>query len=122
MNTATVRSISSGLSQKGVRNHNERLLLSLLLRHGSLPASELSRRAGLSPPTISAILKRLEAEAIHISRKIVNPRLIDTIRCAGFSVCVYTVNDEKTRSYLKASGANGVITDFPQRFTAEASD
>lgn len=64
MNTAVVRNISTGLSQKGVRNHNERLLLSLLLRHGSLPASELSRRAGLSPPTISAILKRLEADGL----------------------------------------------------------
>ncbi|CTQ48520.1 ROK family transcriptional regulator [Jannaschia donghaensis] len=64
MSTAVVRSISTGLSQKGVRNHNERLLLSLLQRHGSLPASDLSRRAGLSPPTVSAILKRLEADGL----------------------------------------------------------
>lgn len=64
MSTAVVRSISSGLSQKGVRNHNERLLLSLLLRHGALSGSELSRRAGLSPPTVSAILKRLETDGL----------------------------------------------------------
>ena len=64
MSTAVVRSISTGLSQKGVRDHNERLLLSLLLRHGSLPASELARRAGLSPPTVSGILKRLETEGL----------------------------------------------------------
>ncbi|SDZ17439.1 transcriptional regulator, MarR family [Jannaschia faecimaris] len=64
MSNSVVRTISTGLSQKGVRNHNERLLLSLLLRHGSLPASDLSRRAGLSPPTVSAILKRLESDGL----------------------------------------------------------
>ncbi len=64
MSEAIVRSISTGLSQKGVRNHNERLLLSLLLRHGALPASDLARRAGLSPPTVSAILKRLEIDGL----------------------------------------------------------
>ena len=64
MENAVVRSISSGLSQKGVRNHNERLLLSLLQRHGHMPGSDLARRAGLSPPTVSAILKRLESDGL----------------------------------------------------------
>ena len=64
MENAVVRSISAGLSQKGVRNHNERLLLSLLQRHGDLPGSDLARHAGLSPPTVSAILKRLENEGL----------------------------------------------------------
>ncbi|WP_298437442.1 ROK family transcriptional regulator [uncultured Jannaschia sp.] len=59
-----VTQISAGLSQKGVRAHNERLLLSLLQRHGGLPASELARRAGLSPPTVSVILRRLESEGV----------------------------------------------------------
>ena len=62
MDDGLVRSISSGLSQRGVRDHNERLLLSLLQRHGGLPAIDLARRAGLSPPTVSSILRRLEAE------------------------------------------------------------
>ncbi len=62
MDDGVVRSISTGLSQKGVRNHNERLLLSLLQRHGELPGSDLARLAGLSPPTVSAILKRLEKD------------------------------------------------------------
>jgi len=64
MDDGLVRSISTGLSQKGVRDHNERLLLSLLQRHGAMPASDLSRRANLSPPTVSGILRRLEAEGI----------------------------------------------------------
>ncbi|SEK77357.1 ROK family transcriptional regulator [Pacificibacter marinus] len=64
MEETVVRKISAGLSQKGVRNHNERLLLSLLQRHGDLPGSDLSRLAGLSPPTVSAILRRLENDGI----------------------------------------------------------
>lgn len=64
MEDGLVRSISSGLSQKGVRDHNERLLLSLIQRHGALPGSDLARIANLSPPTVSAILRRLETDGL----------------------------------------------------------
>ncbi|SUZ33275.1 N-acetylglucosamine repressor [Roseibaca ekhonensis] len=64
MEDGLVRSISTGLSQKGVRDHNERLLLSLLQRHGPMPGSDLSKLAELSPPTVSSILRRLESEGI----------------------------------------------------------
>ncbi|MEL6959906.1 MAG: ROK family transcriptional regulator [Pseudomonadota bacterium] len=64
MDDGSVREISAGLSQSGVRDHNERLLLSLIQRHGGLPASDLSKRAGLSPPTVSTILRRLEGEGL----------------------------------------------------------
>lgn len=61
---AAAQSLSPGLSQRGVRDHNERLLLSQLQRQGAMPASELARFSGLSPPTVSTILKRLEAESL----------------------------------------------------------
>ena len=64
MDDGLVRSISVGLSQRGVRDHNERLLLSLIQRHGALSGSDLSRLAGLSPPTVSSILRRLEEEGL----------------------------------------------------------
>ena len=64
MEDGLIRSISTGLSQKGVRDHNERLLLSLLQRNGPLPGSDLSKLAKLSPPTVSSILRRLEGEGI----------------------------------------------------------
>ncbi|MCO4847796.1 MAG: ROK family protein [Yoonia sp.] len=64
MDDGLIRSISVGLSQKGVRDHNERLLLSLLQRNGPMPGSDLSRLAGLSPPTVSGILRRLETEGL----------------------------------------------------------
>lgn len=64
MEDGLVRSLSLGLSQSGVRDHNERLLLSLIQRHGGMPASDLSKRASLSPPTVSSILRGLEAEGL----------------------------------------------------------
>ncbi|MFA8442620.1 ROK family transcriptional regulator [Yoonia sp.] len=64
MDDGLIRSISTGLSQKGVRDHNERLLLSLLQRNGPMPGSDLSKLAKLSPPTVSSILRRLESEGI----------------------------------------------------------
>ena len=64
MEDGLIRSISTGLSQKGVRDHNERLLLSLLQRNGPMPGSDLSLLAKLSPPTVSSILRRLKGEGI----------------------------------------------------------
>ena len=69
MDDTFVTSISTGLSQKGVRDHNERLLLSLLQRHGSLPAPDLARLSSLSAPTISAILRKLEADGLLMRGK-----------------------------------------------------
>src|SRR6056300_102118 len=64
MDDAQVKSLSIGLSQKGVRDHNERLILSLIQRHGSLPGSVLAKLADLSAPTVSGILRQLEADGL----------------------------------------------------------
>src|SRR5690606_30429527 len=55
---------SGGVNQQGVRDHNERLILSTIQRHGALPGSDLARMAGLSPQTVSVILRGLEQEGI----------------------------------------------------------
>ncbi len=59
MDDAPVRTLSMGLSQRGVRDHNERLLLSLIQRHDALPGSDLAKLARLSPPAVSGILRQL---------------------------------------------------------------
>ncbi|WP_123793274.1 ROK family transcriptional regulator [Pacificibacter maritimus] len=64
MEDQMVRTLSVGLSQKGVRDHNERLLLSLIQRNDAIAGSDLAKLAGLSPPTVSGILRRLEAEGL----------------------------------------------------------
>lgn len=60
MERAEVRALSFGANQQGVRQHNERLILSLIQRNGALPGSDLARMAGLSPQTVSVILRGLE--------------------------------------------------------------
>ncbi|MDV4169945.1 ROK family transcriptional regulator [Rhodovulum sp. FJ3] len=62
MTTTEVRKFSGGVNQRGVRDHNERLLISTIQRHGALPGSDLARLSGLSPQTVSVILRSLESE------------------------------------------------------------
>ena len=40
--------IHRGTNQSGMRDHNERLVLSLVRRHGSLAKSDIARMTGLS--------------------------------------------------------------------------
>lgn len=59
-----LKGLSSGVNQRGVRNYNERLLLSMFMRHGPLPGSDLARMAELSPQTVSVILRKLESDGL----------------------------------------------------------
>ncbi|MGB3406847.1 MAG: ROK family transcriptional regulator [Jannaschia sp.] len=51
-------------TQGGVRDHNERLLLSMINRMGAVSGSELARLAGLSAQTVSVILRSLERDGL----------------------------------------------------------
>jgi predicted NBD/HSP70 family sugar kinase len=53
-----------GSSQTGVRLYNERLVLSLVRTHKSLPKAEIARLTGLSPQTVSVIVRQLEREGL----------------------------------------------------------
>ncbi|TDT77089.1 MarR family transcriptional regulator [Litoreibacter halocynthiae] len=64
MDGSKIRSLSGGANQSGLRNHNERLLLSMLQRGGAMPGSDLARIAGLSPQTVSVILRKLEKDGL----------------------------------------------------------
>ena len=55
---------SRGTNQSGVRLYNERLVLSLVRRHGSLAKAEIARLTGLSAQTISVIMRQLEADGL----------------------------------------------------------
>lgn len=63
---SVVRTLSNGVNQKGVRDHNERLILSLLQRSGEVPGSEIARQTHLSAQTVSVILRKLEADGLLI--------------------------------------------------------
>ncbi|MBY0351924.1 MAG: ROK family protein [Tabrizicola sp.] len=47
-----------------MRDHNERLVLSLVRRHGALPKSDIARMTGLSAQTVSVIMRGLEEEGL----------------------------------------------------------
>ncbi len=66
MDGSKIRTLSGGVNQSGLRDHNERLLLSMLQRNGPMPGSDLARIAGLSPQTVSVILRKLEGDGLLI--------------------------------------------------------
>lgn len=53
-----------GTNQSGMRAHNERLVLTLIRRHGALPKSEIARLTGLSAQTVSVIMRALEDDGL----------------------------------------------------------
>ncbi len=55
-----------GSNQSGMRAFNERLVLTLLRRHGRLSKSEIARVTGLSAQTVSVIMRQLEQEHLLI--------------------------------------------------------
>ncbi|MCB1380786.1 MAG: ROK family transcriptional regulator [Alphaproteobacteria bacterium] len=56
--------LSAGTTQSGVRLYNERLVLSLIRRHGSLPKAEIAKLTRLSAQTVSVIVRQLEADGL----------------------------------------------------------
>lgn len=56
--------LTGGVNQRGVRDHNERLILSVLQRYGPTPGADVARLTGLSPQTISIIFRELESDGI----------------------------------------------------------
>jgi glycerophosphoryl diester phosphodiesterase len=94
-----------------VSSFNHEYLMKLKIENPAISTAALVRKA---PPNPVDTLKRLNADALHVSRKIVTPEIIKQVCDAGYFVNVFTVNDEKTRHQLKTAGASGIITDFPQ--------
>ncbi len=53
-----------GTNSLGVRDHNERLVLTLVRRHGPLAKAQIARLSGLSAQTVSVIVRALEADGL----------------------------------------------------------
>lgn len=67
--TGGKRALSRGTTQTGVRLYNERLALSLVRLHGTLPKAEIARLTGLSAQTVSVIVRQLESDGLLKRRK-----------------------------------------------------
>ncbi|WP_205524114.1 ROK family transcriptional regulator [Oceanomicrobium pacificus] len=57
-----VPNLQGGSNQARVRDHNERLVLTLIRRHGALSRAEIARQTGLSAQTVTVIIRALEAD------------------------------------------------------------
>jgi predicted NBD/HSP70 family sugar kinase len=55
-----------GSDQSGLRAYNERLVLALVRRHGSLPRADIARSTGLSAQTVSVIIRSLEQDGLLV--------------------------------------------------------
>ena len=56
--------LARGTNQTAGRLYNERLALSLIRHRGSLPKAEIARLTGLSPQTVSIIIRQLETDGL----------------------------------------------------------
>ena len=56
--------LKRGTNQAGMREQNERLVLSLVRSHGPLAKSEIARITGLSAQTVSVIMRHLESDRL----------------------------------------------------------
>lgn len=56
--------LDRGSNQRGLRAFNERLLLSLLRRHGPMAKAEIAQLTGLSAQTASVIMRKLEQDGL----------------------------------------------------------
>ena len=65
---AAVGRARRGTNQSGMRDHNERLVLSLVRQHGSLAKSDIARITGLSAQTVSVIMRALERDGLLLRR------------------------------------------------------
>ncbi len=60
----TEAAVLRGTNQSGMRDHNERLVLSLVRQNGALAKSDLARMTGLSAQTVSVIMRGLEQDGL----------------------------------------------------------
>lgn len=72
---AAIRDPGGGANQSGLRDQNARLVLSFLRRHGEMPSAEIARRSGLSPQTVSNIIRALEGQKLIRRRKAVKGKV-----------------------------------------------
>ncbi len=64
-----------GSNQSGMRAHNERLVLSMVRKHGALAKSDLARITGLSAQTMSVIMRALEQDGLLVRGEPVRGRI-----------------------------------------------
>ncbi len=99
---------TEGLNPGRVRTHNDRLILSVLRQNVSLSRMEIGRITGLSPQTVSVIVRALEIDQLCIP--------VETRRGAsGPPTIQMSLNPDGAFAvgfHFGLSGARAVLVDF----------
>ena len=61
--------------------------------------------------------RRLEARSIHVQKEIANREFLARVWEEGFDVYVWTVNEIREMEALASIGVQGLISDFPEKFS-----
>lgn len=65
----------AGSNQANMRAHNERLVLTLIRRHGPTAKADIARATGLSAQTVSVIMRQLETDGLLVKGEPVRGRV-----------------------------------------------
>ncbi|APJ04984.1 glycerophosphodiester phosphodiesterase [Silvanigrella aquatica] len=65
------------------------------------------------PDDWKKIILKVQAQTIHIDHEVVNAKMIQEMKDAGYPVLTYTVNDQKRARELFNIGVHSIFTDFP---------
>ncbi len=65
----------------------------------------------------SWFIRRLKPFSVHLRKDLLNRRTASWCRNHGMRVFAYTVNDPEEARRLISIGANGIFTDFPEKFS-----
>lgn len=105
---AGLAGLGGGAHQAGGRAYNERLAISLIRLNGPLSRAELARLTGLTPQTLSHIVKRLESESLLVAQSPLRGRI-------GQPSTPYALNPEGALSFGVKIGRRStevVLCDF----------
>jgi glycerophosphoryl diester phosphodiesterase len=65
----------------------------------------------------SWFVRRLKPYSVHLRKDFLNGKTASWCRTRGMRVFAYTVNDPDEARRLVSTGANGIFTDFPEKFS-----
>lgn len=68
-------------------------------------------------PNMQAIALKLGAWSVNLSRELTTEKLVHQLHGSGYKVYVWTVNNPKEAERFQRWGVDGIMTDFPDRFT-----
>lgn len=90
----------------------------LALFHAAEPSTPVAPLFHRASSRMFDIAEALKAWSINVSVKLATGDRLRSISENGYRSLVYTVNDPNVAKQLKADGATGIFTDFPDRMQA----